>query len=277
MYVSISFVINKERSIFMIDSHCHLFYDDIFNDLDNKIKFAYSMGVTNFLTVGTDNKHMLQNIDIANTYDNVVCSIGIHPTEYACGYNIKEMFELTRKYNKIVAIGEVGLDYHYTDLAPKEKQLPLFEEMLQLAKDTDLPIILHCRECFSNDLFKLIKQYTDNAVFHCFTDSLENAKKIINEGFYLSLTGIVTFKNCQELREVAKYVPDDRLLIETDSPYLAPIPHRGKTNEPGFVRYVAECICEQRKCTLQHLSNITDENFYRLFSKSKIMLSKNNI
>ena len=258
----------------MIDSHCHLFYDDIFNDLDNKLKFAYSMGVTNFLTVGTDNKHMYQNIEIANKYNNVVCSIGIHPTEYNCGYNIEEMKKLPDKYKKIVAIGEVGLDYHYIDLAPKDKQLELFEQMLQLAKDTDLPIILHCRECFSDDLFKMIQRYSNNAVFHCFTDSLENAKKIINNGFYLSLTGIITFKNSGELREVAKYVPDDRLLIETDSPYLAPVPQRGKPNEPGFVRYVAECICEQRKCTLQHLSDITDENFYRLFTRAKVMLDK---
>ncbi len=259
----------------MIDSHCHLFYDDIFNDLDNKLKFAYSMGVTNFLTVGTDNKHMHQNIDIANKYDNIVCSIGIHPTEYACGYNIEEMKNLIIQHKKIVAVGEVGLDYHYIDLAPKDEQLVLFEKMLQLAKDTNLPIILHCRECFSDDLFSLIKQYSNNAVFHCFTDSLENAKKVINNGFYLSLTGVVTFKKSQELREVAKYVPDDRLLIETDSPYLAPVPQRGKTNEPGFVRYVAECICEQRKCTLQYLSDITNDNFYRLFPKAKIMLTKN--
>ncbi|MBQ9441249.1 MAG: TatD family hydrolase [Alphaproteobacteria bacterium] len=258
----------------MIDSHCHLFYEEIFNDLYNKLNFAYSMGVTNFLTVGTDNKHMLQNIDIANKYSNIVCSIGIHPTEYNCGYDIEEMRKLPAQHNKIVAIGEVGLDYHYIDLAPKDKQLLLFEEMLQLAKDTNLPVILHCRECFNDDLFKLIKKYTNNAVFHCFTDTLDNAKKVIDEGFYLSLTGIVTFKNSGELREVAKYVPDDRLLIETDSPYLAPIPHRGKSNEPGFVRHVAECICEQRKCTLKHLSDITDENFYRLFPKAEIMLER---
>ncbi|MBR1943977.1 MAG: TatD family hydrolase [Alphaproteobacteria bacterium] len=259
----------------MIDTHCHLFYDEIFNDLDSKLEFAYSMGVTNFLTVGTDNKHMYQNIEIANKYNNIVCSIGIHPTEYNCGYNIEEMRKLPEQYNKIVAIGEVGLDYHYIDLAPKDKQLVLFEEMLQLSKDTNLPLILHCRECFSDNLFKLIKQYNENAVFHCFTDSLENAKKIINNGFYLSLTGIVTFKNSQELREVAKYVPDDRLLIETDSPYLAPVPQRGKPNEPGFVRYVAECICEQRKCTLQYLSDITNDNFYRLFPRARIMLDRN--
>ena len=141
----------------MIDTHCHLFYDEIFNDLDSKLEFAYSMGVTNFLTVGTDNKHMYQNIEIANKYNNIVCSIGIHPTEYNCGYNIEEMRKLPEQYNKIVAIGEVGLDYHYIDLAPKDKQLVLFEEMLQLSKDTNLPLILHCRGCFSDNLFKLIK------------------------------------------------------------------------------------------------------------------------
>ena len=257
----------------MIDSHCHLFYEGIFEDLNNKLEYAKSMGIEYFLTVGVNSKKMYKNIEIAEKYSNIVCSIGIHPLEYYGGYNLSEMKKLATNNNKIVAIGEVGLEYHYLDV-PKTNQIKLFEEMLQLARDTNLPVILHCRECFDDNLFSILNNFKLPAVFHCFSDSLENAKRVINEGYYLSLSGIVTFKKSNELREVAKYVPEDKLLIETDSPYLAPVPHRGKTNEPGFVRYVAECVAEARGCQIDYLSSITDANFFRLFPRAKVMLEK---
>lgn len=252
----------------MIDSHCHLYS---ISNLEEKLQSAQSSGINYFLSVGTDSLHMFQNIEIANKHDNIVCSIGIHPSECFCQYDIQEMKKLALSEKKIVAIGEVGLEYHYLDV-PKSDQLRLFSNMLQLAVDTGLPVILHCRECFSAELFELINSYKIQAVFHCFSDSLKNARKIIENGYYLSFSGIVTFKKCNELRQVAKYVPDDKILIETDSPYLAPVPMRGNPNEPAFVQYVARCIAQQRNCSLEHIERITNDNFFNLFPKAKILL-----
>lgn len=252
----------------MIDSHCHLYSLD---NLEEKLQFAQSCGIEYFLSAGADAQHMLQNVQIANMHKNVVCSIGIHPLEYFGQYDIQEMEKLALNEKKIVAIGEVGLDYHYPDV-PKKNQLGLFSKMLQLATNTKLPVILHCRECFNNELFDLINSYKVKAVFHCFSDSLENAKKIINNNYYISFSGIITFKNCTELREVARYIPDDRILIETDSPFLAPVPMRGKINEPAFVKYVAECLANIKNCSLKYIEEITNNNFFTLFPKAKILL-----
>ena len=257
----------------MIDSHCHLAYEGIFENLDEKLRVAKFSGVDYFLTVGTDFQTMNKNIEISEKYENVVCSVGIHPHHFNDGYSISEI-ESKLKNPKVVAIGEVGLDYHYQDETPKADQITLFEEMLSLSKKTDLPYIFHARECFE-DIFDIISKYDiKNAVFHCFTDSLENAKKILDRGYYISFSGAITFKKCEELREIAAYVPDDRFLIETDCPYLAPVPYRGKLNEPAYVNLVAECISEVRKCSVEKISKVTDDNFFNLFPKAKFLLEK---
>ncbi len=252
-----------------IDSHCHLFYDRIYERLDEVLETAKSMGVDYFLSAGVNSQTMRRNIEIAEKYNNVVCAVGIHPCEYKNGYNVEEMKKLVKDHPRIVAIGEVGLEYFYDD-TPRDLQWKLFEEMLQLAKDVNLPLILHLRESLNDDLFNILKHFDLPAVFHCFTDTLESAKRAVNDGYYISFSGIVTFKKSENLREVAKYVPDDRLLIETDAPYLTPEPKRKvRINEPGFVKYVAECVAGQRTCSIEHLSEITTNNFLNLFPKAK--------
>lgn len=252
----------------MIDSHAHLSYPDIKNDLEEKLRLAKLAGVTHILTISTNTSSMIDNIKIANKYNNIFSSIGIHPSHFDDTYDLNEMIEMS-KMEKVIAIGEVGLDYHYLNDMPKESQLKLLKDMLSLSNSIDLPYIFHSRECF-DDIFDIIAEYPiKSAVFHCYTDNLENAKRILDLGFYVSFSGIITFKNSGDLRNIAKYVPDDKFLIETDCPYLTPIPYRGTTNEPAFVSLVAECIAEIRQTGVSEISEITTENFFRLFSKAK--------
>ncbi len=260
----------------MIDSHAHLYYKGIVENLAEKIRLAKLVGVDYILTVGTDSNTIPLNIEIAEKYDNVCCSVGIHPHHFKDGYDL----ELINKYllhPKVVAIGEVGLDYYYKDETSKEDQIKLLHDMLSLSALSDLPYIFHARDCFE-DIFDILKQYNiKNAVFHCYTDSIDNAKKILDLGYYISFSGIITFKNSNELREVAKYVPSNRILIETDCPYLSPVPYRGKTNEPAYVSLIAECIAELKNLSLEDVSIITNRNFFALFPKAEFLKGIKNV
>lgn len=252
----------------MIDSHAHLSYPEIKDNLDEKLSFAKLAGISHIVTISTNVSDMAENIEIANKYENIFASIGIHPSHFDDNYDLNEMTEMS-KMEKLIGVGEVGLDYHYLDEFPKESQLKLFRDMLSLSNKIDLPYIFHSRECF-DDIFDIIAEYPiKSAVFHCYTDNLENAKKILDLGYYISFSGIITFKKSEDLRNIAKYVPNNRFLIETDCPYLTPVPYRGKPNEPRYVSLVAECIAEIRQTTISEISEITTENFFRLFSKAK--------
>ena len=257
----------------MIDSHAHLYFDEIYQNLDERLKLAKLAGISHILTVGTDFKTMPLNLSIAEKYDNIFCSIGVHPHHLNDGYDLKALIKLS-KHEKVIAIGEVGLDYHYEDETPTVDQERLFRDMLSLSDKVNLPYIFHARECFK-DMFEILLEYdVRSAVFHCYTDSLENAKKILDLGYYISFSGVVTFKNSNELRDIVKYVPEDRFLIETDCPYLAPVPYRGKVNEPAFVACVAECVANVRQISVEEVSRITTRNFFNLFSKAKFLLEK---
>jgi TatD DNase family protein len=257
----------------LVDSHAHLFYESIFRDLDDKLRLAKLAGVDYILTVGTDFKTMLTNVNIAEKYDNIVCSVGVHPHHLNDGYELTKLVELSRK-PKVVAIGEVGLDYHYQNETPKNDQITLFKDMLSISKDCELPYIIHARECFE-DIFNIMSDYElKPSVFHCYTGSIENAKKILNLGHYISFSGVITFKNSNELKSIVKYVPDDRVLIETDCPYLTPVPHRGKVNEPAFVSLVARCVTNIRNITIEKVAELTTSNFFRLFPKAQCILVK---
>ncbi len=258
----------------LVDSHCHLFYKEIIENLDEKIGNAKAADVNYLLSVSTGSENIKQNLEIAEKYPNVCCSIGVHPHEFAGGYSLEE-FKALANHRKVVAIGEVGLDYHYEDSTPREDQLKLFDDMLSLSEHTDLPYIIHARECFPEILDIMKKHERISAVFHCYTDSMENAKKILDMGYFLSFSGLITFKKCDNLRDVLKYVPDDRLLIETDCPYLAPEPFRGKPNEPAYVRFVAEVAAVVRCVSLEKLSEITTNNFFSFFKKSQFLLEDN--
>ena len=252
----------------MIDSHAHLYYDGIYENLPERLRFAKLAGVSHVLTVGTDFGTMPTNIEIAESQDNVFCSVGVHPLHSNEPRNLEQLKVWSQK-EKVVAIGEVGLDYHYEEDNPRDEQQKLLGDMLSLSSDVNLPYIFHARECYP-DIFDIIAEYDiKNAVFHCFTDTIENAKKVLDLGYYISFSGVITFKKSEELREIVKYIPDDRFLIETDSPYLAPVPHRGKQNEPAFVSLVAECVAALRNRTIDEISEITSANFFRLFSKAQ--------
>ncbi|MDR0695892.1 MAG: TatD family hydrolase [Holosporales bacterium] len=254
----------------LVDSHAHLFYEEVYANLAGKLETARRAGVKYILTVCTSSKSMHLNLAIAEQHEGICCSVGIHPTSLKGGYDAKEMIELS-KNKKVVAVGEIGLDYHYQDEVPKDIQLHGLDEMLGIASQCELPCIIHARECF-DDIFDVMENYPIKpSVFHCYTGTMENAKKILNLGHYVSFSGIVTFNKAAELREVAQYVPDDKILVETDCPYLAPVPHRGKPNEPALVKVVAEYIANLRGVAVEELAEKTYQNFFTVFPKAKFL------
>lgn len=263
----------------IVDSHCHLTsneYDRPPPNLETILTNAKKMNVEYMLSVSTCMPEFSQNLEIAESHTNIFCSIGVHPSHS----NEKLDMSLVSKYldnKKTIAIGEVGLDYFYSDPEKghptKLDQQRLFHKMLSLSKTTNLPYIFHARDCYPH-IFDILSEYENiNGVFHCYTDNIENAKKIIDKGLYISVSGIITFKNSSDLRKVLRYIPLDRLLIETDSPYLSPIPFRGQINEPAYVRLVAEKVSEEKKIKLEEIAETTTRNFFTLFSKSNLQNS----
>ncbi|USD19734.1 TatD family hydrolase [Microbulbifer variabilis] len=256
----------------LVDSHCHLDrlkLDKFDGDLDAVLEFARSRGVEKFLCVGISLENADAVVEIASKYEDVVCSVGIHPLDVESGLaGVDELIVMAER-PKVVALGETGLDYYYsTDT--KETQQQSFIAHLQAAGQVGLPVIVHTRDA-REDTIQLIQEYGNPqtaGVLHCFTESWEMAKAALDLNYYISLSGIVTFKNAEDLRDVARKLPLDRLLVETDSPYLAPIPYRGKPNIPAYVREVAEFIAELRGISYEQLAEITTENFLRLFPRA---------
>ncbi|WP_445357262.1 TatD family hydrolase [Microbulbifer sp. ANSA002] len=256
----------------LVDSHCHLDrlkLDKFDGDLDAVLEFARSRGVGKFLCVGISLENADAVVEIASKYEDVVCSVGIHPLDVESGLaGVDELIAMAER-PKVVALGETGLDYYYsTDT--KETQQQSFIAHLQAAGQVGLPVIVHTRDA-REDTIQLIREYGNSqtaGVLHCFTESWEMAKAALDLNYYISLSGIVTFKNAEDLRDVARKLPLDRLLVETDSPYLAPIPYRGKPNIPAYVREVAEFIAELRGISYEQLAEITTENFLRLFPRA---------
>lgn len=255
----------------LIDSHAHLYDERYDEDRDEMIKKFQEDNLELVINIGADLESSKDSVLLSEKYDTIYAAVGVHP------HDAKEMddssIDILRelsKQGKVVAIGEIGLDYHY-DNSPRDIQKQWFKEQIDLAKELNLPIIVHSRDA-SQDVFDIIKQAQDGTlrgVIHCFSESVEMAEEYIKLGFYISLGGPVTFKNAKVPKEVAKYVPLDRLLIETDSPYLTPHPHRGKRNEPKNVRYVAEEISYLKEMPYEKLKEITNENTKRLFRIEK--------
>lgn len=256
----------------LIDSHCHLDRLDLTahdGSLDAALNAARQRGVGKFLCIGVDAANAPAVKQIAEQYSDVYCSVGIHP------------LDLTREtpthldwllqaldHPRVVAIGETGLDYHYEPEMAAQQQIS-FNCHLQAARQTGKPVIIHTREARADTLNLLREADLPNAgVLHCFTEDWDMARAAMDMGYYISLSGIVTFRNAEALREVARQVPADRLLVETDSPYLAPVPHRGKPNEPQFVCDVAAFLAELRGEPLEQLWQNTTDNFHRLFPLS---------
>ncbi|PMR79539.1 TatD family hydrolase [Halomonas urumqiensis] len=258
-----------------IDSHCHLDRLDLARhggELSAALDAARARDVRQFLAIAVTLEELPGVAAIARAHDDVVISAGVHPL-YRLDEepSIEAIKEAADRYGA-VAIGECGLDYHYLDKAPdkvpsREVQRERFKRQLIAATELELPVIIHTREA-KEETLAMIREHTDPAVggvLHCFTEDLDMAREAVRHGFYISLSGIVTFRNATSLREVARRVPLDRLLIETDSPYLAPVPHRGKSNEPAWVVEVAECIAAERGIGIDELAMQTTANFYHLF------------
>lgn len=254
-----------------VDSHCHLDYLDLEpyeQNLDLALEAARAAGVNGFLLIGIDFNKFPQLSEIERKYKDVWLSIGCHPLGDEVALDAEELMRMATT-PQVVALGETGLDYHY---APEKKdfQKSAFCTHMDVAAELKKPVIIHSRSAVS-DTLQIMENYRDKVVgvLHCFTESWEMAKAAIDMGYYISLSGIVTFRNADSLREVAKKIPSDRLLIETDSPWLAPVPYRGKKNEPKYLPEVAKCIADVRGISPEELGAFTSENFFNLFQVSK--------
>jgi TatD DNase family protein len=257
---------------YIIDSHCHLNYKGLDDDINGVVERAKDAGVDMMLAINTKIHEFDEVLKIANGYPNIFASVGVHPHEAENEPDIALDILLERTHNeKVIGIGETGLDYFY-DNAPRDMQKLNFETHIKAAQETGLPLIIHSRDA-EKDTFDIMSKAMNEApykaVIHCFTASDDFAQKALGLGCYISLSGIVTFKSARDLQETAKKLPLERLLVETDAPYLAPVPHRGKTCEPAFTRNTAEFLAKLRGESLDCLAEATTDNFFSLFSKAK--------
>ena len=253
----------------LVDSHCHLDRIDLKpydGDLAAAVAAAAERGVDRMLCIGIDLNNAPAVVDIARRFDNIYASVGIHPLDISEELCAVEQLVALADQPKVVAIGETGLDYYYS-AEKSEAQQSSFANHLRASALTGKPVIVHTRDA-REDTLQLIAEHGDPAVagvLHCFTESWEMASAALDMGYYISFSGIITFKNAEELREVVKRVPIERMLVETDSPYLAPVPYRGKKNEPKYVREVAECVAELKGLSFDDVAAQTSQNFDRLF------------
>jgi TatD DNase family protein len=251
----------------LVDSHCHL---DLIkkSDPDTLVADAQAQGVNYFLSVSIDLDHFPTLLGIAQRMDNVFASVGIHPnTSQELAVDVQTLTALADDPH-IVAIGETGLDYFRSqgDLTWQQER---FRTHIQAAKETGKPLIIHSREA-PKETLRILREENAAAVggvMHCFVEDWDTAQQAMEMGFYISFSGIVTFKNAKTVQAVAKQVPLDRMLVETDAPYLAPVPHRGQTNQPAYVRHVAQFIADLRGETFETIAGVTTDNFFRLFSR----------
>ena len=258
-----------------IDSHCHLDRLELPEGvtLDQVLTEARGRGIKHFLNIGVEQDSFPQVLAIAEQYRDVSCSVGTHPLYEGIHAADFDWVRVAAAHPKVVAIGETGLDYYYTpDTA--EAQQRSFRTHIRLARELGLPLIVHTRQA-QTDTLNLLKEEGASefgGVLHCFTEDWAMAAAALDLGFYISLSGIVTFRNADALREVARKVPADRLLIETDAPWLAPVPYRGKSNLPSYVVEVAQCIARERQVELATLAEQTTANFQRLFRRAAVTL-----
>jgi TatD DNase family protein len=254
----------------IVDSHCHLDFPDFAADLDAIVERATAAGVGRIVTISTRVRQFDKLLAIAERFSNVYCSVGTHP------HNAREELDITvddliarSRHPKMVAIGEAGLDYHY-DYSPRDAQEEGFRRHIAAARETGLPLVIHSRECDA-DMARILTEETGKgafpAILHCFTAGPELARTAIDLGLHISFTGILTFKRSDDLRAISASLPADRILVETDSPYLAPGKFRGKRNEPAHVTEVAKTMAETRGVSPDAIAAQTTENFFRLFRK----------
>ncbi|TPK88672.1 TatD family hydrolase [Mesorhizobium sp. B2-4-17] len=254
----------------LVDSHCHLDFPDFAEERAAIVARAVAAGIGRMVTISTRVKRFQQIVEIAETFDEVYCSVGTHP------HNAAEELDVTAAdlvrlsaHPKVVAIGEAGLDYFY-DKAPRDAQAQGFRAHIAAARETGLPLVIHSRDA-DEDMADILEQETGKGAFpfilHCFSSGRQLAEVGVSLGGYVSFSGILTFKNSAELRAIAADVPHDRLLVETDAPYLAPVPFRGKRNEPAYVAQTAKVLAETIGVGEAEIAALTTNNFFRLFGK----------
>ena len=254
----------------LVDSHCHLDFPDLAAELDAIVARARQAGIRRIVTISTRVKKKALMLAIAEKFPDVFCSVGTHP------HNAQEEMDVDAnalialsQHPKIVAIGEAGLDYHY-DNSPRDVQKKSFRQHIAAAREAKLPLVIHSRDC-DTDMARVLEEEMGKgpfpAVLHCFTGGRDLAFRAIELGLHISFTGILTFKRSDELRSLAKDLPADRILVETDAPYLAPLPYRGKRNEPAYVVETAKVLAATRGVSPDEIAAQTTENFFRLFAK----------
>lgn len=255
----------------LVDSHCHLDFNDFEDDIAEIIERAKENGVNMILNAGNNINELDNQLELSEKYPFVYAAVGVHP------HNASEYQDLTAEdligrtgHHKVIGIGETGLDYYY-DYAPRDLQIKLLREHIKAAQESGLPLIIHNRES-DDDMMEILgeafRSKAFSGVIHCFSSSRKLADFALSIGFYLSASGMITFNKCGELRDIFAEIPLDRLLVETDSPFLAPVPHRGHRNEPAFVRYTAEKLAQLREMPFEKIAQITSDNFCNLFRKA---------
>lgn len=254
----------------LVDSHCHLDFPDLAEDQDAVVERARAAGIGRMVTISTRVRQFDRVRAIAEKFDDVFCSVGTHP------HNASEELDVTAerladlaRHPKVVAIGEAGLDYFY-DKSPRDAQAQGFRTHIAASRQTGLPLVIHARDA-DVDMASILEEETAKGAFpfilHCFSSGAELARTGVRLGGYISFSGILTFKNSADIREIAKEIPEDRILVETDAPYLAPPPYRGKRNEPAYVVETAKVLAETRGAPVDAVADLTTRNFFRLFMK----------
>lgn len=251
----------------IFDTHTHLNVEQFKDEIPEVMERARELGVSEMAVVGFDTPTIEKSLELSHTYENIYSIIGWHPTE-AGSYTkeIETKLQQQLEDERVVALGEIGLDYYWME-DPKEVQDKVFRRQIAIAKEMNLPISIHTRDAIE-DTYKILKEekiHNIGGIMHSFSRDAEWAKRFLDLGMHISFSGVVTFKKAFEVHEAASFVPLDKLLVETDAPYLAPMPYRGKRNEPGYTRYVVEKLAELRNLPFEEVAKITQENAHKLF------------
>ncbi len=250
----------------MIDSHCHLADKKFDKDLPEVIARAKTAGVSQMITIADSLPESARCIEVANLYAEIFCTVGVHPhnAKTWSKSDAQTIKTLVASSKNVKGIGEIGLDYHY-NLSPKADQMKAFEEQLVIAQELNLPVVIHCREAIA-DLKATLKKFPSiTFVLHCCTENWSDVSALVDQGHLLSFTGIATYPDAEDIRETIKHCPLDQMMIETDAPYLTPIPHRGKRNEPAFVVHVVEIIAKIKNVSVAEVDRATTENAVQFF------------